>query len=72
VNNQQKKDLQALILRLNELYPGDTDAVMERLMAILSYCITRKLVDPETLATMRTQQWPENIQKLLAAPEVTR
>jgi hypothetical protein len=62
------KDLVAIITRLEALYPGDTDAVVERLMAIVAYSITRKLLDPETLAALRADalQWPESIQKLLS------
>lgn len=68
------KDLAAIITRLEALYPGDTDRVMEKLLAILEYSIKRKLLDETAMAALRSNaaNWPESIQKLLAAEGVAQ
>jgi hypothetical protein len=71
--NKPHKDLAAIISSLEAQYPGDIDTVKGKLISILSYCITRKLLDAATLATLRADahKWPESIQKLLVE-EVAR
>jgi hypothetical protein len=66
MNDKPKKDLEAIITRLDALYPSDTDTIVEKLLSVLAYCITRKLLDPETLETLRKRDWPESIRTLLA------
>ena len=58
-----------LISKLYALYPGDIDTVAEKLLDVMRYCITRKLFDAETLATLRAdaEKWPESVRELLAA-----
>jgi hypothetical protein len=64
-------ELRELILKLDALYPGDIDTQIEKLLLILAHGIKSGL-DAETLATLRADaaQWPESIQKLLAAEGV--
>jgi hypothetical protein len=70
VKRQQRdltvEDLKASILRLHER--GFTVAEIEaKFIDLLAYAITRRLLSPETLATLRrdANKWPAGISALL-------
>jgi predicted transcriptional regulator len=61
-------ELLRLIARCEERHPGDRGKQEEWLLQILSYGITRKLLSPADLETLRkdADKWPESIRELLA------
>ena len=65
--NKAFDDLTDLILQCDAQYPGNTELQMKLLLGLLAHGITNKLFDAATMATLRAGQWPESIQRLLAA-----
>jgi hypothetical protein len=65
---QAPPDLRELIARCEERYPGNTEKQLELMLQIVRYCITRKLLTPAALETLRkdAEKWPESIRELLA------
>jgi hypothetical protein len=66
-----QRELGLIMDRCEELHPGDVQAQMTWLLAVLRHCITQGLLDAPTLATLRkdSANWPE-LRDVLSAEKV--
>lgn len=54
-------ELRDIILRVDQLYPGDVEKQMEWMLAVLRHCLKNNLLDASTLATLKADaaNWPD-------------